>query len=546
MRPSLAALTAALVLLGAPTARAQTAPADSVTLTLDEAVEIARVQNLTLQAARLDVATAEAQVRETRAALLPSVSLASSYTRNVVSANPFAGSSAGGLFSSFAFVDWLAYNERARTDSDPATSPVSFTTYQDSVQAGYDRAGISRASDGGNPFSVPNQFQNNLSVSQTLFNWAALKAPEAARRYLELNRSLVERQEQVVADAVRQGYYGALLADAQVRVVRQALERALASEAEIARRVEAGVLPKFQRTTAEVQRGNLEAQLVVAENAAALARESLKLTLNLPPDRPLALRGSLESLPVTEGVDAAALTTEALARRPDVAQARIGLALRRFDREVTRSNLFPTVSAFANLGLSGSVPDNRTGVERVPGSNSPFAFRETTTGFFSSNYWQRSLSVGLRLNWTVFDGFRTRAQLQQKQIALDKAALDLARVEQAVRLDVERARLNLQSAQRRMTSTAQNVARAEENYRIVETRLFEGVTTQLELRQASDALDQARLQYLQALYDARVARSALDTAVGLAPAPTVPPVPTQPLVPTPQPLPGQLPSGNGN
>jgi outer membrane protein TolC len=546
MRPSLAALTAALVLLGDPTARAQTAPADSVTLTLDEAVEIARVQNLTLQAARLDVATAEAQVRETRAALLPSVSLASSYTRNVVSANPFAGSSAGGLFSSFAFVDWLAYNERARTDSDPATSPVSFTTYQDSVQAGYDRAGISRASDGGNPFSVPNQFQNNLSVSQTLFNWAALKAPEAARRYLELNRSLVERQEQVVADAVRQGYYGALLADAQVRVVRQALERALASEAEIARRVEAGVLPKFQRTTAEVQRGNLEAQLVVAENAAALARESLKLTLNLPPDRPLALRGSLESLPVTEGVDAAALTTEALARRPDVAQARIGLALRRFDREVTRSNLFPTVSAFANLGLSGSVPDNRTGVERVPGSNSPFAFRETTTGFFSSNYWQRSLSVGLRLNWTVFDGFRTRAQLQQKQIALDKAALDLARVEQAVRLDVERARLNLQSAQRRMTSTAQNVARAEENYRIVETRLFEGVTTQLELRQASDALDQARLQYLQALYDARVARSALDTAVGLAPAPTVPPVPTQPLVPTPQPLPGQLPSGNGN
>ncbi|HYE58801.1 MAG TPA: TolC family protein [Rhodothermales bacterium] len=541
-----AALAAALALLAPPGAHAQTTPADSIALTLDEAVEIARVRNLALQIARLDVATAEAQVREARSTLLPSAALSSSYTRNVVSANPFAGSSAGGLFSSFAFVDWLAYNERARTDADPVTNPVSFPIYQDSVRAGYDRAGIEMSSGGGNPFSVPNQFQNNISISQTLFNWAALKAPEAARRLLELNRSLVQRQEQVVADQVRQGYYGALLADAQARVVAQALERARASEREIARRVEAGTLPKFQRTTAEVQRGNLEAQLVVAENAAALAREGLRLLLDLPPDRPIALRGALETLPPMEEVDVSALTAEALARRPDVLQARIGVELRRFDREVTRSNMFPTVAAFANLGLSGSVPDNRTGVERDPTTSSPFAFRETRTGFFSSNYWQRAVSVGVRLNWTLFDGFRTRAQLQQKQIAIDRAALDVQRVEQGVRLDVERARLNLLSAQRRIASTAQNVARAEENYRIVETRLFEGVTTQLELRQASDALDQARLQYLQALYDARVARSALDTAVGLGPVSTTPPVPTQPLVPTPQPLPGQLPVRNGN
>ncbi len=563
MRSRFAAL--ALVLLGlafgAPrTALAQTpsesfAATDSVTLTLGEAVEIARVQNLALRSIRLDVTNAEAQIREAKAGLLPSVSLASSYTRNVKSANPFAGSSAGGLFSSLAFVDWLAYNERARTDADPATSPISLGAFQDSVSAGYSRAGISL--DGGsNPFAVANQFQNSVTVSQTLFNYAAYKAPQAARQLRDLNRSLVERQEQVVADQVRQAFFGALLADAQARVVALALDRARASEREISRRVEAGVLPKFQRTTAEVQRGNLEAQLVVAENAALLARENLKLLLNLPPDRPLALRGALEGFEAPPASEAAALAADALARRPDVAQARIGLALRQFDRDLTRSNLFPTVSAFANLGLSGAVPDSRTSVARDPNGAGPFSYTQTTNGFFSDAYFQPTVSVGLRLNWTIFDGFRTRAQLQQKQVAIDKAALDLERVQQAVRLDVERARLNLSAAQRRITSTAQNVARAEENYRIVETRLFEGVTAPLELRQASDVLDQARLQYLQALYDARVARSALDTAVGL-PALAAPTVPSTPptILPVPSALPGTaapatpgggaMPTGNG-
>src|SRR5690625_3102734 len=102
-----------------------------VVLTLDEAVQIALVQNHVLRSTALDLETADAQIREAWGQLLPQVDISSSYTRNVVTANLFAGSEAGGLFASFGFVDWLAYNEQARMDDDPSTEPLPLDEFMD-------------------------------------------------------------------------------------------------------------------------------------------------------------------------------------------------------------------------------------------------------------------------------------------------------------------------------------------------------------------------------------------------------------------------------
>jgi outer membrane protein TolC len=61
---------------------------------------------------------------------------------------------------------------------------------------------------------------------------------------------------------------------------------------------------------------------------------------------------------------------------------------------------------------------------------------------------------------------------------------------------------------------------AELNYNHMSERVQEGVASQLELREASDQLDQSRLNYLQAVHDYLVARTDLETALG------------QPLTPT--------------
>lgn len=481
-------------------------------LTLDEALQIALVQNYVVRSTRLDVANANAQIREAWGQVLPQVDVTSSYTRNLKSANPFAGSEAGGLFSSFGFIDWLSYNENARTDDDPTTQPISFDEFGDRQREGLEEIG---ATFGGsdNPFAVPNEFLGGITVEQTLFSGSAFAAIKAASRLKDINQRALARQEHILIDEVRQAFYTALLAQEQEDVQLQSVQRTVATLNDVSKRVTQGVAPKFERLTAEVELANLETQLVQVQNQAFTALDALKMDLGIPVEQPLQLRGELEAddeaffvnVSVDDAVD------EALANRPDLDQARLAVELRRIDKDVTRSQYMPAITAFANLNYMGRVPDDRS---VIAATDDPFTFTQRTNNFFSQNYWNPSVAAGVRLTWNIFNGFQTSARVQQKQVAVDKAQVDYDQALQAVQLEVGTALRDLEAARRRIESQEQNVERAELNYEYAQQRLSEGVATHLEERNASEQLDLSRLNYLQAVHDFLVARSAFQTAIG--------------------------------
>ena len=150
----------------------------------------------------------------------------------------------------------------------------------------------------------------------------------------------------------------------------------------------------------------------------------------------------------------------------------------------------------------------------APDRSDPFTFQESSSGFFSGDYWQPSLAVGVRLNWTLFDGFQTRYRSQQNQIAVDQAEVQLEQVRNAAQLEVANAIRQLQSAQTRLASQSQTVQTAQTAFEFASARLGEGVASQVDVRVATQNLDLARLNYLQAVYDALVARSDYERATG--------------------------------
>src|SRR5690606_10979852 len=158
---------------------------------------------------------------------------------------------------------------------------------------------------------------------------------------------------------------------------------------------------------------------------------------------------------------------------------------------ITRSQYLPTVTAFANFNYIGNVPDNRTFTVSDP--DDPFKFTSRSNGFFSQAYWNPSINAGLSVRWNLFNGFQTSAQVQQRQIAADKGLVAYVQQVEVVRLAVQQALRNLESARQRILSTQQNIARAELNYEYATARLREGVASQLEERNASEQLDQSRL-----------------------------------------------------
>lgn len=491
---------------------------ESVVMTLDEAIQIGLVNNLNLKVASMSLSEVNNQVEEGYSNLYPKVNLSSSYQRNVVSANPFAGSSAGSLFSGLGQVGWLSYNEQARTDGDPATNPITLSDYYAKVSAGQAAAGISSNSSS-NPFGVENNFNNAIAISQTLYNAAAIQGIRATEVAQSLTSATVLRAQQQVVSQIRAAYYRVMLAREQVRVITNSMERLRETVRDVGKTVQQGVAPRYQRLSAEVELGNLETQLYSAQNNAELALSSLKLLVGLPAEQKIDLRATWDDLRADGASTDALSQTEAIGvaikQRPDLVQAQKNIELQHIQRGLTQSMGRPILSAFGNFAYNGRVPSNRSYAQQD--ANDPFKFTKERNGYFSDGYWDPSVVVGLTLSWSLYDGGARRFQMRRNDLAIERAEWQKLQAIEGIKLEVEQAMRSLGSAKQRIMSQEANIGRAEENYRIASTRLKEGVGNQLEERQASELLDQSRLAYAAALFDYLIARNAVDTAIGSLP-----------------------------
>ena len=489
--------------------------ADPLVLTLDEAIRTALKKNLDLRTAQLDVEEANARVQEAWGDLYPSLDLSGSYTRNVVTANPFAGSDATSLLGGGGQTEWLAFNERRRLND---RSPITFREFQQRQQDSLAAAGISLGS-GGNPFGVDNEFRGGLQLTQTLYSKQAFASVKGSQQFKDVSRYARDRQVQMVTNEVMTSFYQALLAQERVRVLGKRVERAEETLQEVSTRVERGVIPKAQRLGVSVELSNARTQRIEARNTADLARDQLKRTIGLSPEQPIQLRGSLEEQR-EDGLQQVSLQTismskavdQALENRPDLERARLNVELREIQTESSRAAFYPRVEAVANFSYAGRVPDDRSRVVQDP--TNPFSFSEEQRGFFSDDFWNPSFSVGLQVSWNLFSGFQRSARVEQAEIARRRAGTQRDRLRRAVTLEVRKAIRDLENARERIESQKANVRRASLNYDHVSQRVGEGAASQLELREASDQLDQSRLNYLQAVHDYLVARTDLETALG--------------------------------
>ncbi len=494
-------------------------------LTLEAAVQAALEANHDLQLAALDVEEGGERVREAWGNLYPSLDLTSSYTRNVLAANPFAGSDAANLIGGNNETEWLAFNERQRLAGD---DPISFEEFRRRQQRSIEEAGVSFGG-GDNPFSVDNEFRAGLQLTQTIYSKQAFASVKGSQQFKEVSRQARDREVQTTTNDVVTAFYRALLAREQARVRAQRVDRAQETFREVSQQVRRGVTPKAQRLGAEVELSNARTQMIEARNAADLSRDNLKRTIGLSPETPIELEGSLEKQKEdglqhisTGTISMSKAVEQALEHRPDLKRAQLNVELRGIQKEASRSEFFPRVQAVANLNYSGRVPDDRSRVETENPNDptDPFYYREQQRDFFDSDFWNPDLSVGLELTWNLFSGFQRSARVQQAEIERRRAETQRQQLRDAVKVEVRRAVRDVENARERIATQKTTVRRAEQNYEHVSKRVEEGASRPIELREASDQLDQSRLNYLQAIHDYLVARSDLETALG------------QPLTPT--------------
>jgi outer membrane protein TolC len=129
----------------------------------------------------------------------------------------------------------------------------------------------------------------------------------------------------------------------------------------------------------------------------------------------------------------------------------------------------------------------------------------------SGNSWQ----AGIRLNYNLFDGRRTSAEVARATAKLSEAREQKRKIELAIGLEVERAQLALKDAEARLQVAEQGVKQAEESARINRARFQEGVVLASDLIAVENRLTDARVRRTVAQTSHRIAIAALRRAIGL-------------------------------
>ena len=379
-----------------------------------------------------------------------------------------------------------------------------------------------RAQAVGQIFNQPNTYNVNANLSQTFFQggreFAAIRAASRLRTAARLTES--EARAQVALD-VQRAYVQALFADRLLHIQQQNLVLASERLTQVQLLESGGRAARYDVLRARVERSNFEPVALQAASDRELALLDLKRLLQIPLEQPVALTTEIDPGAVKAVLTSWAADTLPIARladeRPSVRAAELTASARRDAISIAKADRLPTVSAFFQTGYqafpTSGFPTSlgeRVPIECVNGArpDADGLCRGQNGGFFSDR------QVGVQVSWALFDGLRTRGNIELAQANARLAQIQLNLEREAVALEVARARAELGRARAAYEARRQNVGEADEAFRLASLRFNRGLGTQLDVSDAQLALATARTDEARATYDVYLASATLARSLG--------------------------------
>lgn len=434
--------------------------AGAAPLTLDDALATAARRNADLALARLGEEAAAADVRASYQGVLPRLDLTTSLGRQ------FQGE-----------------QEQVAVVPNP-TPPPDFVRDVVTYPA--------------NDFGV---YQAGAAFSWTLFDGlASWNGIAAARTRSAAARRLVDESALAVAFEVTRRFYEVVKQQRALDVRREtaALSADLVGRADAL--FSAGRGTKADTYSARVNLGN--DRIAVRSQAAALERARAELATalglgagaGLEVSPPAAVAGAEAPVPA-EIPPLEALLAQAKERRPGLAAGK--LTGRAGDIEIARARgaFWPVLGLLATYQkLTPELGGDR--------------------GLLGSPSRQYVATVELTLAWNLFAGGATRAGVARAEVEARRAWTVLEQQERLVGEEVTVARERLAALADTAATARENLAIAEDGLRYARERLEAGVGSQLEVRDATVKLSEAKLGWVSTVVDLAVARADLNRAVG--------------------------------
>lgn len=372
------------------------------------------------------------------------------------------------------------------------------------------------------PFGQKNTWSGGLNINQLVYTGGQVTGGIRIAR--ELVSSAVaqsaEDRSRLELEIV-ESYYGTVLADRAAAIVEATVTQIGAQLDHVKLLHEAGNASDLEVLRVSVARENLEPERVQSANARALAMLNLKRLVNIDPGVEVHLSDGLGAgqfaRVATRDVDV--LVSRAIERRAALEAARRGLAVFEEQARLADAAFRPQVALSLHFGGQAH-----------PGT--------VLAGFDDFNDdWSAAFAVQM----PVWDAGRRRALAAAARERLAQTRLQYDQLRELVSLEVLHQRGELERAAVLMEARGETTRQSERVYELTNLSYLNGFSTHLMLDDARLALNQARLNEAQALYDYLLALARLRFAAGVPISPDWPSVTTGPA-PTPTSTPTSIPT----
>jgi len=374
-----------------------------------------------------------------------------------------------------------------------------------------------RANAVGSIFNQPNTYNANANLSQVIFQGGRVvngwRAASRTRAAAELNEA--EARAQAAFD-VQRAYMQVLFTQRLVEIQSATLDRARSHLTDVERLEGAGRSSRYDVLRARVQVANLEPALIQAQNDHEIALLELKRVINVPMTQPLALTTTVDAATAQE---VAGRVEGVMDRAPDRAllrAAEMTASARDIGVKVARADFLPSISVFLQSGYQAFPVGNRfpPGMGKVISAECPPDSPPGRSCITHNGGWFADRSMGVQISWPLFDGLRSKGNLDLAQAQARVADLQLTQRREQVAVEVASARAGFTRAKALFDARRQNTAEATEALRLVNLRYARGLSTQLEVSDAQLALMQAESNEARAIYDYYLSAAEVARALG--------------------------------
>lgn len=441
-------LVSIVMLLGCGyTAQAQ----EPLTLTLDQALEIALSDNPTIVVAGMEIERQDWVRKQTIGNLLPNVSVQSQYSYSIVK------------------------QEMAK--------------------------GLS--------FGADNTINNQASLSLPLYAPAVYETLRMNATQMEQAVESARSSKITLTNEVKKGYYNILLAEQSLRVLKESEASVAETVANTENMYKQGLASEYDLLSAQVQLSNLRPNIVQTENSIKASKLLFKMYLGLPVEAEFSLVGSLDDFAAE--VEAATVPTDKvdLSNNTDLRSLEFQAKMLEHQLKLTNASRLPTVAAFSSFIYSGN--DNSMNFGEIVGGSMGGGTMPNTKKEW---WWQNPLSAGISITIPIFSGGKNINKANEIRNSMNQLSLQKEYLTQSINVQVESAFNNILAAKEKMKANEVTVKQADKAYQIAEVRYNAGACTILELNSSELALTQAKLNYSQAIYDFLSARADYEKVIG--------------------------------